>query len=40
MIDIKEMLEKQKYDFSDLVRIMKILRTKDTGCPWDYRADT
>lgn len=35
MIDIKEMLEKQKYDFSDLVRIMKILRTKDTGCPWD-----
>ena len=26
--------EKEKYDFNDLVEIVKILRSPD-GCPWD-----
>lgn len=35
MIDIKGILNKDFYSFDDLVEIMKILRDKDNGCPWD-----
>lgn len=31
---IRELLEKKKYDFSDLVKIMELLRGEG-GCPWD-----
>ncbi len=31
---IRELLKKQKYDFSDLVKIMDLLRGEG-GCPWD-----
>lgn len=30
----KELINKNEYDFSDLVTIMKLLRAPD-GCPWD-----
>lgn len=30
---------KQKYSFSDLVNVMRALRTPDTGCPWDLEQD-
>ena len=30
----KELLGKEKYDFTDLCRVMEILRGED-GCPWD-----
>lgn len=31
---IKELLEKNSYDISDLVRIVRVLRSEN-GCPWD-----
>mgnify|MGYP003920053623 FL=1 len=30
---------KQKYSFADLVKVMRALRTPDTGCPWDLEQD-
>ncbi|PWM43881.1 MAG: nucleoside triphosphate pyrophosphohydrolase [Clostridiales bacterium] len=35
MLDINKIATKQNYTFPDLVQIMKILRAKDIGCPWD-----
>jgi len=35
MLDIKEIILKENYDFHDLVDIMAILRTEEIGCPWD-----
>lgn len=31
---VKLLLEKKKYDFGDLVTVMKVLRSEE-GCPWD-----
>lgn len=35
---IEELLQKERYDFSDLADIMRILRS-DAGCPWDREQD-
>ncbi|NLK39571.1 MAG: nucleoside triphosphate pyrophosphohydrolase [Clostridiales bacterium] len=37
-MDIKTLLKKERYDFSDLVTIMAILRSEE-GCPWDREQD-
>ena len=34
MLPAAELTEKQRYDFYDLVRVLRILRGED-GCPWD-----
>ena len=31
---VKNLIEKERYDFEDLVQIMQILRSEE-GCPWD-----
>ena len=33
--NMKTFLQKETYDFYDLVYIMELLRDKDGGCPWD-----
>lgn len=35
----KELQNKDHYDLSDLLIIMKALRTPETGCPWDLKQD-
>ena len=35
MLDINQVLSKSEYSFDDLVSIMKILRDREVGCPWD-----
>ncbi len=35
---ISDLLQKEKYDFEDLRRVMRILRSEE-GCPWDREQD-
>ncbi len=37
-MEVKEFLEKDSFDFSDLCEIMRILRAEN-GCPWDREQD-